>query len=105
MPYRNKAKNDACKRRWDETHKAETAERKKRRYWNRVDITRANENERNWRMGMHARATPEVNELIRTMTVVNMRDLQAPQFIFVLGGKRCWENLYSPLPSFSSRAR
>ncbi len=76
------------------------AAKKKARYWERVDVTRANENERNWRMGMRARMTRETREFISNLTVVNSLELEQPIFIFVYGGRKCYENLHSPLPAW-----
>jgi hypothetical protein len=100
MPYADKERERACKRESDRRRAAHKAAQKKARYWQRVDVTRANENERNWRMGMLARMTAGTQEFIRCLTVVNKLELENPCFTFVYQGKASRERLYSPLPQF-----
>jgi len=100
MPYADQERERICKRESDRRRAAHKSAQKKARYWRRVDITRANENERNWRMGMRARIDTRTQEFIRSLTVVNTLELDRPTFVFVYEGKKCYENLHSPLPSF-----
>jgi hypothetical protein len=36
------------------------------------------------------------------LKIVSLKVLENPSFTFIYGGKRCSENLFSPLPSFCS---
>ena len=98
MPYADPERQRQAQRESDRRHAAEIAERKKKRYWEHVDVTRANENERNWRMGMHAKMTRETAEFIHSLTVVNSLELTDPRFVFIYQGQRKYENLREPLP-------
>jgi hypothetical protein len=102
MPYADPERERACKRESDIRRKDKIAARKKARYWERVDITRAMENERNWRMSMRAKMSVRTQEFIRNLTIVNSLELERPVFVFVYRGKRRRENLREPLPEFQS---
>jgi hypothetical protein len=98
MPFKDKTKNDAAKRSWDERNKERIAERKKHRYWQNVDTVRADRSERHWRFSMWevARMSKEIREMhcMTTLQLIN------PEFVFIYQGKRHHEFLNEPLPQW-----
>jgi hypothetical protein len=64
--------------------------------------TRAHINEQRWRFNMMyvARMQKHTREWLEQFTIVSQKELLCPEFIFVHGWKRSYENLHSPLPSW-----
>jgi hypothetical protein len=90
---------------WHEHEKALKREYGHPEYYADWHHKRADENERHWRFTMQevARMQKEHSELVE-FYAVSAKELLNPDFVFVLAGRRHYENLHSPLPKWGNDA-
>ena len=102
MPYKNptvrRAKQREATARWRTAHPERNLASIAATNYARKHLRREWEAERTFRFS-------NTGELFRYVaifgvSIVSRHELESPTFIFSHGGKRCFENLHSPLPQF-----
>ena len=95
----------AAQRRYAEKNAAALRAKDTRSNHHNAELDAANRNKRNsdlgWRwMRWSAMFKKRVTLDYRRLSFVNQEQIENPTFVIIQGGKRCYENLYSPLPLF-----